>query len=192
MLERGPSIQKLSELQTMKGAAPSSGRAFLHAAAGIEQPGALVGDDDPRAAPAGEMRFHRVGEVVDVDDDGVDAGLCQPVEHMVERACARRPRSGAWAVVSVIGRMRLPRPAASSMARLKGRGGTAASLTVAGSVREDEGLVPQPDLGQHRMGERAVEIGADRAGCAEDSPACRRAGRGGRRCRGSWSGAARP
>ena len=72
----------------MKGAAPRSGRAFLTPPPESRRPGALVGDQKPRVARRAEMRLHLVGEVVDVDDDGVDAGFLEAVEDMVEKRAA--------------------------------------------------------------------------------------------------------
>ena len=55
-----------------------------HAAAGIEQHAALVGDDDLRLAAPRQVTFDLVGEVVDVDHNRVDAPGRQPVKHMIK------------------------------------------------------------------------------------------------------------
>ncbi len=87
------------------------------AAAGAEQLAALVGDHDLRPLPRREMALDLVGEVMHVDHRALDAGVGQPVEHVVDQRLAadRAPAaSGSW---PLSGRMRVPRPAASTMAR---------------------------------------------------------------------------
>ena len=59
-----------------------------HAAAGIEQVRALVGNDDARRPPAGDMALDLVGEMMDIDDGGLDAGRGQAIEHIVEQRLA--------------------------------------------------------------------------------------------------------
>ena len=68
-----------------------------HAAAGAEQRVALVGDDDLRPLPRREMLLDLVGEVMHVDHGALDAGLGEPVEHMVDQRLAadRRPAASA-------------------------------------------------------------------------------------------------
>ena len=63
------------------------------------------------------MNADQLGEVVDVDHRPLDAGALEPVERPVDQA--RPPTSiSALGVVTVTGRMRLPRPAARIIARL--------------------------------------------------------------------------
>ena len=64
------------------------GQRLDHAAAGVEQLGALVGDHDLRPRARGEMPFDLVGEVMHVDHGALDAGLGQPVEHVVDQRLA--------------------------------------------------------------------------------------------------------
>ena len=65
-----------------------AGQRLDHAAAGVEQVRALVGNDDARLAPAGDMVLDLVGEMMDVDDRSLDAGRGQAVEHIVEQRLA--------------------------------------------------------------------------------------------------------
>ncbi len=58
-------------------------------AAGLQQLIALVGDSDLKALrPVPEMRLERVGEIMDVDHDLLDARRAEPVEAMVEQRLA--------------------------------------------------------------------------------------------------------
>ena len=59
---------------------------FLESAAGLQQLGALVGNDDPGAASARcQMRLQPVGEPVDIDHRHFDARVGQPVQHVVDQ-----------------------------------------------------------------------------------------------------------
>ena len=91
MLEQPVSLQSESELTWKKGASAEQGQRLLHAAAGLQQGGALVRDGDARMRPAGELRLDLSGEMVDIDDRLLDAGLSQPVERMVEHRLAADP-----------------------------------------------------------------------------------------------------
>ena len=58
-------------------------------AAGLHQQVALVGDHHLKPVRAArQMRFERVGEIMDVDDDLLDARHAQLLEHMVEQRLA--------------------------------------------------------------------------------------------------------
>ena len=212
------------------------------AAAGIEQFVALVGDDDLRRPAAGEMALDLVGEMMDVDHGGLDAGRRQPVEHVIDQRLAA-DRDQRLRHVSVSGRMRMPSPAASTMAR-RGTGepidfviATSANPTsVVGkpnrNVTRDACCSPpcagklggsggshrpdarrrHPALGYHPRdgegytGSRRRHVAPDTSCRARRAPdgsgraadrrrrgaggagiaACRRGGRAGRKCRGSW------
>ena len=58
------------------------------AAAGAEQLRPLVRDDDVGVPPRREMAFDLVGEVMHVDDRALDAGVGQPVEHVIDQRLA--------------------------------------------------------------------------------------------------------
>ena len=111
-----PSIQSVSELTWKNGALAEQRQRLDHAAAGVEQEAALVGDHDARLFALGEVPFDLVGEVMHVDHRGFDAGGGELVEHMVDQRLAGDLAPAASACVSVSGRMRVPRPAASTMA----------------------------------------------------------------------------
>ena len=68
-----------------------------HAAAGVEQLGALVGNHDLRPGARCNVPFDLVGEVVHVDHGALDAGGGEPVEHEVEHRLAARPSPAASA-----------------------------------------------------------------------------------------------
>ena len=165
------------------------GQRLDHPAAGAEQHAALVGDRDFRLRARGEMTLDLLGEVMHVDHRAFDAGFRQPVEHVIDQRACRRPRPAASACVSVSGRMRVPKPAASTMAlrgRLAGALGSSGLSRPAHWRDTTRRAAPAPD---------APANAADRpipAACDANIAACRRGGRGGRRCRGSWRRAARP
>ena len=87
------------------------------AAACIEQQVTFVGDDDRKVAPLADMYLDEIGKIVDVDDGRLDVGLGQAVEYPGRSGCGQALPTSGFGVVAVIGRMRLPRPAASTMAR---------------------------------------------------------------------------
>jgi hypothetical protein len=64
------------------------GQRLDHAAAGVEQARAFVGNDDARHPPSGKVTLDLIGEVMNVDDGGVDAGRGQAIEHVVEQRLA--------------------------------------------------------------------------------------------------------
>ncbi len=55
------------------------------AAAGIQQAGALVGDQDLQVAARAQVGLDLAGEVVDVDHDPLDPSLNQLVQHPVDQ-----------------------------------------------------------------------------------------------------------
>ncbi len=79
---------------------PQQGQGVGDAAAGIQQAGALVGDQDLGAAPAGrQVRLNLVGEVVDVDDRAGHPRRRQAVEHVVDQGAAGHLDQGLGPVV---------------------------------------------------------------------------------------------
>ncbi len=64
------------------------GQRLDDAAAGVEQARALVGNDDARRPPSGEVTLDLIGEVMNVDDGGLDADRGQAIEHVVEQRLA--------------------------------------------------------------------------------------------------------
>ena len=89
----------------------------LHdAAAGVEQFAALVRDFDLRPRAAFQMPLDLVRHVMHVDDRRLDARIGKPVQHMIEQRLARRPSPAASAACRSSGRMRVPSPAASTIA----------------------------------------------------------------------------
>lgn len=65
------------------------GQGFLDAAAGPQQQPAFVGDHDLRTLARREMLLHLFGEVVHIDHSLLDAGVGEPVEHMIDQRPAR-------------------------------------------------------------------------------------------------------
>ena len=85
------------------------------AAAGAEQLAALVGDDDLRALCAtARWRSICVGEVMHIDHRALDAGVGQPVEHVVDQRlaadCDQRLRHCAVVAAACACRGRPPAP----------------------------------------------------------------------------------
>jgi hypothetical protein len=66
------------------------GRRLDHPTASFEQQPPLVTDPDVEIlSPGLEVRFQRVGQIVDVDDDLRHAGGTEPVEHMIDQRLSR-------------------------------------------------------------------------------------------------------
>ena len=57
-------------------------------AAGIQQRCPLVGNDDPGPASVLQMRFHLIGEMVDVDRRRLDPGAFDRIERIVDHRLA--------------------------------------------------------------------------------------------------------
>ena len=55
------------------------------AAAGAEEFGALVGNNDMRMLARREVLLHRVGEMMHIDDGAFDAGIRQPVQTVIDQ-----------------------------------------------------------------------------------------------------------
>ncbi len=88
---------------------------FHDAAALVEQPLALIGDDDLRRCASAQVVDDEVRQPVHVDDCFRDAGLAESVERMVDQRAPATLTSGLGSVF-VIGRMRVPSPAANTIA----------------------------------------------------------------------------
>ncbi len=78
----------VSELRWIERRRAEGGQRLDHAAAGVEQARTLVGNDDAGRPPAGEMALDLIGEMMDVDDGGLDAARGQAIEHVVEQRLA--------------------------------------------------------------------------------------------------------
>ena len=61
---------------------------LFHAAAGIEQFAALIGNLDGGTAPTLEVRLDQIGLVVHVDDCTLDAGFAMTVEDVIDEGLA--------------------------------------------------------------------------------------------------------
>ena len=83
-----------------------------------------------------QMGLDDLGEVMGVDHDLLHADGAEAVDHGVDHAACRPPRTIGFGTVSVSGRRRVPKPAASTMAR----GGWPSAGRVAGR-RAAAGLV---------------------------------------------------
>ena len=88
---RGPSIQSESALRTKNGSSPRMRQRLLHAAAGFEQLRRARRRSRCAASRRPQVRLDLIGEVMDVDDRGLDAGLGQPVEDVVDQRSAADP-----------------------------------------------------------------------------------------------------
>ena len=93
------------------GDAAEFGQGFLDAAAGPQQQPAFVGNHDLRTLARREMLLHLFGEVVHIDHSLLDAGVGEPVEHMIDQRPAR-DLDQRFRVEFVRGRIRVPSPAA--------------------------------------------------------------------------------
>ena len=74
------------DIGDVHGIGPEQGGGLLQPAAGLQQFGALVGDDDRRATTARrQMGLQPVGEPVHIDHGAGDPGLGQPVQHVIDQ-----------------------------------------------------------------------------------------------------------
>ena len=67
---------------------PQPCKRALHAAAGVEQGVALIGNLDARRDAAFEVGLDQIGLVVHVDDGAGDAGVGEAVKHVVDEGLA--------------------------------------------------------------------------------------------------------
>ncbi|MNS90652.1 hypothetical protein D3C72_1247120 [compost metagenome] len=81
------------------GIVAEQGTGLLQAAAGLQQFGALVGDDDGGTGAGGQMAFQPVGEPVDIDHGLLNTGLGQPVEDVVDQGASADLHQGLGPVV---------------------------------------------------------------------------------------------
>ena len=106
------------------------------------------------------MRLDLPGEVMDVDDRLLDAGFGQPVSAWSSIALPPILTSGLGNV-SVIGRMRCPRPAASTIARrIGGEAVVVTRISVSISLRLEWFAIryQRPSRPPHRHCERSEAI----------------------------------
>ena len=86
-----PSLHTEFGIMDKERPAPEQRQGLLGAAAGVEQDPALIGDDElrlPGLAP-GDVGLELIGQIMHIDDGGLDAGHSQPVEHMIEQSPSR-------------------------------------------------------------------------------------------------------
>ncbi len=107
------------------------------AAARIQQSGALVGDADGRRGAARQMRLHLVGEMVDVDHRGADAGLDQTIEHVVDQRTAGHLHQRLRPMIG-----QRPHAAANAGREHHGGGGAAQPRAPAGAWRANQPFRP--------------------------------------------------
>src|SRR5262245_3427390 len=81
-----------------EGVGPEQRQRLLNAAPSVEQDSALIGDENLRrlALPVQDVSFELIGEIVDVDHRRLDAGLHEPVEHMIDQWPAGKRYERLW------------------------------------------------------------------------------------------------
>ena len=72
----------------------AGGLSLDHAAAGLKQLIALVGEADRRRRAGSDMGLDRIGEIVDIDQCLLDPRILDPVERAIDQRLACHPHQG--------------------------------------------------------------------------------------------------
>ena len=91
-----------------EGFGPELGKGVHNASTSVQEQAALIGYDDLRFLARAQMRFKRIGKIVDIDHGLRNAGGGQAIEHMIDKRapleadkrlgdlCRQRPHAHAF------------------------------------------------------------------------------------------------